>query len=219
MRETPPDLATMNSPREQRARLRAARRAITGRARRVAETAIISRILRLAAFRRARMVSCYMPFDGEVDVRPLIHRVRPQGKTYCLPAVSRSHSREMRFLSYRPGEYLVTNRFGIGEPLTLASAIVPSREIDVALMPVVGFDRTGSRIGMGAGYYDRYFGHKGTDGHRHTRLVGVAFDCQRLPLIERREWDVPLDFVITDRALYRTGDTGHLDQTASRSKK
>ena len=209
----------MNSPREQRARLRAARRAITGSARRVAEAAIISRILRLAAFRRARMVSCYLPFDGEVDLRPLIYRVRPQGKTYCLPAVSRSHSREMRFLSYRRGEYLVTNRFGIGEPLTLGSAIVPSREIDVALMPVVGFDENGSRIGMGAGYYDRFFGRKGVCGYRHTCLVGVAFECQRLSLIERREWDVPLDLVVTDRTVYRAGDIDHLNQTESRRNK
>lgn len=194
----------MNPPCEQRLRLRAARHSLTVRERRDAESGIIDRVLRLSAFRRARMVACYLPFDGEVDIRAVLRRDQRVGKSFCLPAVSRSHSREMRFLSYRPGEYLVRNRFGIGEPLTLGSAIVKSSAIDVALVPVVGFDATGSRIGMGAGYYDRYFGRGPASRRRHTRLVGVAFECQRLPHIERQDWDVPLDVIVTEKAVYRT---------------
>jgi 5-formyltetrahydrofolate cyclo-ligase len=206
----------MIPPKKQRLRLRAARRSLTGRARRTAESVIIDRILRLTAFRRARIVACYMPFDGEVDLRPLMYDLQPAGKSYCIPAVSRSHSRQMRFLSYRPGEHLVKNRFGVGEPLTVGSSIVPSSAIDVALMPVVGFDKEGSRIGMGAGYYDRFFGRYGAASYRHARLVGIAFDRQRLPRIERRDWDVPLDMVVTERCVYRPNMTSKTTGPTSR---
>jgi 5-formyltetrahydrofolate cyclo-ligase len=169
--------------------------------------------LRLASFRRALKVACYLPFDGEVDLTRLFV-VEPTGrKSFCLPAVSRSHGHEMRFLEYRPGDWLVKNRFGIGEPLTHGNAVVSSSAIDVALMPVVGFDQTGSRIGMGAGFYDRYFGRGARAGHRHARLVGIAFECQKLPRIERQGWDVPLDLIITEKAIYRTGDSFIEDRT------
>lgn len=151
------------------------------------------------------MVACYLPFDGEVDIRRMLKGRHAGGKSYCLPAVSRSHDREMRFLKYRPGEYLVRNRFGIGEPLTLSSAIVPSSAIDVAIVPVVGFDAAGSRIGMGAGYYDRFFGRGNHAPRRHAQLIGVAFEIQRLDRIERREWDVPLDVVVTEKSTYLAG--------------
>ena len=185
-------------------------RALTVRSRRIAETTIIARVARLPAFRRANMVACYLPFDGEVDLRPLILRAPIAGKEYCVPAVSRSQRRKMRFLRYRPGEHLVSNRFGIGEPLSPGSAIVSSSHIDIALMPVVGFDDSGARIGMGAGYYDRYFGRRGTVRYRHTRLVGVAFECQRLPRIDRQLWDVPLDAIVTERKVYHAAGAGRL---------
>ena len=141
---------------------------------------------------------------------------QPAGMSFCLPAVSRSHRREMRFLRFRRGAHLVTNRFGIGEPITRGGPIVPAADIDLALMPVVGFDESGSRIGMGAGYYDRFFGRKGARGYRHARLVGIAFECQKLPGIERREWDVPLDLVVTEKAVYRTDATDDKNPTTSR---
>lgn len=204
MRETPPDPISMNSSTDQRLRLRAARRSLSSRTRRAAESRILRSLVRVPSFRRARTVACYLPFDGEVDLTRLFACGKTRRKSFCLPAVSRSHGHEMRFLEYRPGDWLVKNRFGIGEPLTHGRAIVSSCAIDVALMPVVGFDETGSRIGMGAGFYDRYFCR---DGHRHARLIGIAFECQKLPPIERQVWDVPLDVIITEKAIYRTGDS------------
>ena len=67
------------------------------------------------------------------------------------------------------------------------------------LVPLVGFDGAGNRLGMGAGYYDRTFAFRHARRHwRGPRLIGVAYDCQEVDAIDDRAWDVPLDGVVTE---------------------
>ena len=83
----------------------------------------------------------------------------------------------------------------------------------MVLLPVLGFDRHGTRLGTGAGYYDRMFAFR---RHRHSwhrpLLVGIAFQCQQLPLIERSSHDVPLDAVVTEDgiSIFTPRPVGHL---------
>jgi 5-formyltetrahydrofolate cyclo-ligase len=92
------------------------------------------------------------------------------------------------------------NRLGIPEPAALR--IIPVRALSVVLLPILGFDRHGTRLGTGGGYYDRMFAYR---RHRHSwhrpLLVGVAFQCQLLPVIERSAHDVPLDAVVTEAGI------------------
>ncbi len=89
------------------------------------------------------------------------------------------------------------SRLGIPEPDALRT--IPARALSVVLLPVLGFDRHGTRLGTGGGYYDRLFAYR---RHRHSwhrpLLVGIAYQCQQLPLIERGSHDVPLDAVVTE---------------------
>jgi 5-formyltetrahydrofolate cyclo-ligase len=75
--------------------------------------------------------------------------------------------------------------------------------LDVVVLPLVGFDRRGNRLGMGAGYYDRALRRRlDTTRHwRRPRLVGVAFACQELPAIPVSPWDVPLDLIVTEHGV------------------
>ena len=92
------------------------------------------------------------------------------------------------------------NRLGIPEPDALQT--IAARALSVVLLPVLGFDPHGTRLGTGGGYYDRMFAFR-----RHRRswhrplLVGIAFQCQQLPLIERSSHDVPLDAVVTESGI------------------
>lgn len=130
-------------------------------------------------------VAAYAAMDGELDLWPLVMR-HPR---IALPVVE--SAQRMTFRPYRPGDPLRRNRFGIAEPA--GERCVPMIALSVVLMPLVAFSDEGRRIGMGGGYYDRYF----AASHRPL-MVGVAHECQRLEHIPHREWDVPMDAAVTE---------------------
>lgn len=163
-------------------------------------------------FRAARHVACYLPNDGELDLRPLISQAWAMGKTVYLPVLSAIHRNHLHFLPYTPGNELVPNRFGIPEPVIRSRRVTELARLDLVFAPLVGFDSQGNRLGMGGGFYDRTFAFL---RRRHTwrkpHLLGVAFDCQQADGLPREPWDVPLDAVVTEsgvRAL-APADAGH----------
>ncbi len=195
----------MKSRKDLRRLLRAARQGMDPLNRRRAEALIAARVRRLPAYRRARGIAAYLAFDGEVDLYGLLVRIIGSGKALYLPQVGRRRGRPMRFVRVRPGDRLRPNRFGIGEPIPVAGNLEPPGRIDLVLVPVVGFDETGTRLGMGGGFYDRCFASLAPRAAFRKRLVGVAFECQKIARIQRMDWDVPLSAVVTERAVYRGG--------------
>ena len=193
--------AAISTPALRRA-LRAARRRI-GRLPRRAAAAAIARQLALApAFQRARRIAAYWPADGEIDPLPTLARAHAAGKACYLPVLCPLRTGRLYFAPWRPGTPLIRNRFGIPEPACPRRAWLAPRMLDLVLLPLVGFDAAGSRLGMGGGYYDRSFAFVQRPGWRRPRLVGVAFELQRMPRLPRRAWDVPLDAVQTERRRY-----------------
>jgi len=95
----------------------------------------------------------------------------------------------------------VTNRYGIPEPDVSPHRALAADELAGAIVPLVGFDAHGHRLGMGGGWYDRTFAgrQRSTAG---AVLLGAAFDLQRVDGIEPEAWDVPLDAVFTELATY-----------------
>lgn len=146
-----------------------------------------------------RTVGLYLANDGELDTAPLLQRLPGMRKRVALPVVSRSGI--MSFYRYRPGAALLVNRFGILEPAPGAAFVHPLA-LDLLLMPLVAFDDRGVRLGMGAGYYDRYLARIAP--RLRPLLVGLAHEVQRSaePLPAAR-WDVPLDGVITEAGWQR----------------
>jgi 5-formyltetrahydrofolate cyclo-ligase len=107
----------------------------------------------------------------------------------------------MAFVPLRPDSRFRPNVFGIAEPVAPPGSRLRALNLDVILMPVVGFDRRGNRLGMGAGFYDRALRHRrdGSRSWRKPRLVGLAFACQETTDIVPSPWDVALDLVVTER--------------------
>jgi 5-formyltetrahydrofolate cyclo-ligase len=164
---------------------------------------VCNRIARSAWFRRSATLSAYWPVEGELDLRPLIHCALELGKRVYLPVVD-PVSRVLHFARYRPERGLRVSGYGLSEPQAQRSDRIDPRRLDLVLLPLVGFDSRGTRLGMGGGYYDRTFaGVRAASVTRRPRLVGVAFELQRLAALERAPWDVPIDAVVTDRACYR----------------
>ncbi len=156
-------------------------------------------------FRSARRVACYLPTDGEIDPRPLMQRMWQMRKHCYLPILSRLFYDRLWFAPVMPHSRFLLNRFGIPEPVTAPRKWVRAQELDLILLPLVGFDLKGNRLGMGGGFYDRSLEFlRGRCCWMRPKLIGLAHDFQRLENLVPSPWDVPLQGVATDCALYLT---------------
>jgi 5-formyltetrahydrofolate cyclo-ligase len=108
----------------------------------------------------------------------------------------------MRFVRFRTDSVMRVNRYGIAEPEPRAAEALAVRRLDLVLLPLVAFDELGWRLGSGAGFYDRSLHHL-REGRRWRRpkLIGVAYECQRVERLQPDRWDVPLDGIVTERGL------------------
>jgi 5-formyltetrahydrofolate cyclo-ligase len=185
--------------------LRALRQSLPRDERRKAERAIGSALRRLKLLRRGHRVAVYLAMAGEVNVRPTIEAGWRAGCLLYAPRITSRRRSTMGFVPFPPGARLRANpnAYGIAEPVASATVRISPRDLDAVLMPVVGFDRHGNRLGMGAGYYDRALRHlrDGSRRWRRPRLVGLAFACQEVERIFPSTWDIPLDVVVTERGV------------------
>jgi 5-formyltetrahydrofolate cyclo-ligase len=167
--------------------------------RQAADRAILSRIRALPVWRSAQRVALFFPFDGEPDLTPLLRA--PTRKTFFVPVITRT---EMAFAALGPGVSLAPNFFGILEPEP--QALVDPRALDLVLTPLVAFDRQGTRVGVGAGYYDRCFRFlRHRRFWRKPKLVGCAYQLQQREWIARNPWDIPLWAAVTEQGFTAFG--------------
>jgi 5-formyltetrahydrofolate cyclo-ligase len=144
-------------------------------------------------------VAVFFAFDGEPSLAPLIEAARRRGKRIYVP---RLHGMTMSFAALEESARLTRNFFGILEPEL--GAKFDARRLDLVLTPLVGFDDHGVRIGVGRGYYDRCFRFlKGRTQWRRPKLLGVAYELQRVPALQAQGWDVPLWGAVTEAGVRR----------------
>lgn len=157
-------------------------------------------------FLNAQHIAFYWATDGELNLRPLLQYAHLHGKTCYLPVLKPQHTRwgrgKLWFAHYQPGDSVQPNCFGIPEPRSRKFRL--PWQIDLILLPLVGFDANAQRLGMGGGFYDRTLAplqlrHSG----RHPHLIGIAHECQRVSCIVPKSWDIPLDAVVTECQIYR----------------
>jgi 5-formyltetrahydrofolate cyclo-ligase len=175
---------------------RLARESMRAGERREASHLVCRRLHRSHHYWGARHIAFYWPMAAEVDLRELLGAALREGKRCYLP-VLRPGGR-LWFVRYRSGDALHPSHYGIPEPHFRARDALAPALLDLVCVPLAGFDRSGTRLGMGGGYYDRSFSFL-CGGRRKPRLVGVAFACQELAHIAREPWDVPLLGVVTER--------------------
>jgi 5-formyltetrahydrofolate cyclo-ligase len=123
------------------------------------------------------------------------------GKQVYVPTIV-AKAQPLMFVPWTPDCELVKNQFGILEPVVLRLAWREPREMDFVITPLVAFDESCNRIGVGGGYYDRSFAFLNTESDRSAYLAGFALELQKIATIENREWDVPLDCVVTESRRY-----------------
>jgi 5-formyltetrahydrofolate cyclo-ligase len=142
-----------------------------------------------------RVVAAFLAFDGEPDLQPSLQTLSRKGVRLALPVIHEAPGRDyITFQEWAPGRPLKPNRFDILEPQDRKE--VPLPEIDLALIPLVGWDRSGARLGMGASFYDRAL-------QPFSQLLkpvraGVAYRSQEASEIPMDPWDIRLHAVLTE---------------------
>lgn len=178
--------------------LRAERRALSVQQQRAAAKLFLENIRASIGFSAIRRVAVYLSQDGELDLMPFIRFCWQRNIAVYVPILQPLKPR-LWFAPYQAHAALGRNRFGIPEPLD--GRRVRPWQIDLVLLPLVGFDRQGGRLGMGGGYYDRTFAGQAY-WPRRPMMIGVAHECQQVASIPRAGWDLALDGVVTDQVQY-----------------
>ncbi|MDE1965485.1 MAG: 5-formyltetrahydrofolate cyclo-ligase [Xanthomonadaceae bacterium] len=185
--------------RELRRQLAQRRRALTPTERIAAAQGLRRSLEQLPEYFTDVRVAGYWASHGELPLNLVIPPLAARGQQFLLPVIG--SDRRLRFAPWQAGEAVQPNRYGIPEPAAPGELLEPF-QLDMVLMPLLGFDRRGHRLGHGGGYYDRSFAFL-NEQLRPTEplLVGIAYAFQELPELDDQHWDVPLDFIATEREL------------------
>ncbi|MGM0768780.1 MAG: 5-formyltetrahydrofolate cyclo-ligase [Pseudomonadota bacterium] len=188
---------------ELRQHLRRRRRGLSFEQQQEASEYLAINLLNNPDLHRARHIALYLPNDGEIDPNLYMDLARRRHVQFYLPVLHPVLPGRLVFSPYQDGVELTANRFGIPEPAFSKGLRRPAWALDAVLFPLVGFDESGGRLGMGGGFYDRTFAFTRSRPRLAPKLIGIAHDFQKVAKLPVASWDVPLHSIVTDRRCYR----------------
>lgn len=142
------------------------------------------------------IIGIYWPFRGEYDPRPIAQYFMQHGATLALPEVT-GKDEPLCFREWSPDAPVKKGAYGI--PVPIETRIV---RLDAVIIPMVGFDQHGYRLGYGSGYFDRTLAT-----YEHQPLtIGVAFELQRLDSVYPQSHDISMHYVVTEAGIFHTKD-------------
>ena len=195
-----PQTHTKNAQRDAlRKQLRAQRNSLSAEQQRTAAAAICQLLSQQPVFKQAKHIAFYLANDGEIDPSLLVEEAQAQGKAVYLPVIDAS-SKQMVFQQVMDTTQWQKNRYGIKQPKANPEQQKPVQALDILCIPLVGFDRSGARLGMGGGFYDRALAPLKAQAVSSTRLIGLAHSCQESQCIPVQPWDIPLHAIVTEQA-------------------
>ena len=190
----------MNTRSQLRKKIRQRRNALSITEQFNAETDLTARLSIHSEILQAKRIAIYLGNDGELSTANFIDWCWQNEKDVYLPVVHPFSKGNLLFLHYQQDTKLVSNQYGILEPQLDVTKVCPLDQLDIICTPLVAFDNSGARLGMGGGFYDRSLAH-----WQQTKLypIGLAHDCQLVESVPIESWDVPLPEIITPSKSYR----------------
>lgn len=186
------DLAVEEAKATLRREAHAARAALSAEEREEAARVVARLFFEEIAYAPEDVIAGYWRIRDELDCQPILIRLMDSGQKVVLPVVQGQEA-PLDLRVWEADQPLYEAGFGTLAPSDLA----PRAEPDIVLMPLLGFDNAGTRLGYGGGYYDRTLASLG----RKPMLVGLAFAAQEVPHIPREAHDVPLDALVTEQGV------------------
>jgi len=200
----------MNFRVELRKVVRTRRKQLTVLQRQQASELFKQRLMLHDKVKTAKRIALYLTHDGELDAINFIHWCWQQGKEIYLPVLHPFSPGHLLFLRYQQDTPMTKNKYGIVEPALDVTQVCPINQLDILFTPLVAFDDTGARLGMGGGFYDRtlaswYRDKTATAMNVNANKlypIGIAYDCQQVENIPTEVWDIPLPEIITPSKSY-----------------
>jgi 5-formyltetrahydrofolate cyclo-ligase len=172
------------------------RKALSQQAQHEASIALCARIQTLSVYQAAQHIAFYQSIGGEISLHPLWLLAESTGKTCYMPVMIPSN-KTLMFLPATSKTHQKLNTHQILEPDVSSTHAISIEDLDLIIMPLVAFNTQGTRLGRGAGYYDRTLKNK-TPGC----LLGAAYEFQQEPSLIADPWDIPLTGIATEKNTY-----------------
>ncbi len=150
---------------------------------------VIKHITTSILFQEAQSIALYLPINGEVDLTALLNIA---DKSFYIPSIKKQR---MQFHRHHNELNMNVHQYGLTQPEFKTAHTAP--HLDLCLMPLVAFDPHGNRLGMGGGFYDRYFA-----ANKQTVMAGVAYQLQQVEPLPTDSWDVKLQHIFTEKGHY-----------------
>jgi len=196
------------SKAELRKLLRIKRKQIDSKTKELASAKFCQQAQSLDEFIQSDKIGIYLNTADEAPTDDLIKLCYSLGKRVYVPVITDLDNKEIMFAELSSNQPLIKNSLGILEPEFSKENLIDISELDTVFMPLLGFDRSGNRIGMGAGYYDRALAKQNKTQKNSVlgkiSLIGLAFSQQEHSNIPNDLWDVPLGCIITPQDIIRT---------------
>lgn len=193
----------MQSRHELRQLIRQRRQQLSTQQQQQAAEQLAERFTALPFLADCQHIALYLSNDAELDTWPLIHALWQLGKQLYLPLLHPVTPGHLIFQHFHANTPMRANRFGIPEPDWSCLDLCPVAQLDLICTPLVAFDASGNRLGMGGGFYDRTLANaplRSRDGQ--PRVIGLAHACQQVPAVPVEEWDVPLPAICTPTQIF-----------------
>ncbi|PID41690.1 MAG: 5-formyltetrahydrofolate cyclo-ligase [Proteobacteria bacterium] len=204
-----------------RSAMRKRRRSLGRRDQSLNSRLLRNQLCKLPDFRHCKKIALYLANDGEIDPVCAVRFLWETGKQVYLPVLHPLGKRLLYFIPFTPETRLIRNKYGIHEPEAQLTRRIPAWSLDMVLLPLVAFDRSGGRLGMGGGYYDRTFRFLLNNNNQsppfRTNLIGLAHSFQEVETLPTEEWDVPLAYIATEKELFQKA--GHQQATMTGGNK
>nr|NKB46656.1 5-formyltetrahydrofolate cyclo-ligase [Legionellales bacterium] len=195
-------MTSSNSRQQLRQTIRQRRRQQPLVEQQLASQHLIQRIAKQPWFHQAKHIALYFPHHGEIDPTPLCHLAEQRHQHCYFPRVVDRPQKLLYFLPHRLGQSVHYNRFGIMEPKGTTAQAIPLTQLDIIFTPLAAFDQHCHRLGLGGGYYDRTFAQLTAPHHPPPLRIGLAYEWQKIPVLDHAVWDVPLHGVMTNQHFY-----------------
>ena len=190
---------TTSERQQLRARIAGQRQALGAAERMRAAQGLRRSLEQLPEFLVDERIAGYWAHAGELPLNLAMAPMAERGQQFHLPVIGAD--RRLHFAAWQAGDAVEPNRYGIPEP-AIRDRLLPGNFMDVVLVPLLGFDRRGNRLGFGGGYYDTSFAFlKNETRPASPLLVGIGYAFQELDALDAEPWDISLDYVATEREL------------------
>lgn len=186
-----------------RSQFRAKRRQLSNEQQLQAANQVLNTCQQHLNIEQSDTVACYLANDGEINPQEIIQYFWQHNKKVLLPVLHPFAKGHLVFVEYQPNSPMKPNCYGINEPIVTSQNICPIAEVDLIFTPLVAFDSSGNRLGMGGGYYDRTLAPIQRDNLK-TQLIGLAHTCQQADSLEKNNWDIPLHGIATPKEFFET---------------